>query len=218
MLYKIWNLLPEIIKNLIKFMLTKGKIKFGILSNFSLNQLINKDISLGKGIRIRQGCTFSGKINIGNYSYIEGNCSLNGSYKNPINIGSFCSIANGVSILAFNDHNYNKLTSYTPEYGNIFISKTEDIGKGIFIGNDVWIGKNVIILPGVNVGNGAVIGAGSIVTKNVPDYAIVGGNPAKIIKYRFSDEIIKKLINSKWWDWEINKIRKNYNLEFLNNK
>lgn len=218
MIYKIWSLLPLSIQNIIKFILIKWKLNYSLLENFSLKQLKNKEIILWKNVRIRKWCSFSWYISIWNYTYIENNCSISWSLKNKINIWTFCSIASWVWILAFNDHNYNKLTSYTPEYGTIFISKTEDLGKSINIWNDVWIGRNAIILPWVNIWNWAVIWAWSIVTKDIPDYAIVWWNPAKIIKYRFSEEIIKKLLASKWWDWEINKIRENYNLEFLNNK
>lgn len=80
------------------------------------------------------------------------------------------------------------------------------------IENDVWIGHDVTILRGVTIGNGAVIAAKSVVTKNVPPYAIVGGNPAKIIKYRFSKKIVQKLQNIKWWDWSIEKIVENSDL------
>lgn len=69
------------------------------------------------------------------------------------------------------------------------------------IGNDVWIGEKSIILPGVEIGDGAIIAAGSVVTKNVEPYSIVGGIPAKLIKYRFNKDTIKKLISIKWWDW-----------------
>ncbi len=75
------------------------------------------------------------------------------------------------------------------------------------IGNDVWIGYNALILSGVNIGDGAIIGAGSVVTKDVPAYAIVGGNPAKIIRKRFSDQKIEALLRLKWWDWEIEKLQ-----------
>ncbi|KAA0690874.1 antibiotic acetyltransferase [Halopseudomonas laoshanensis] len=69
------------------------------------------------------------------------------------------------------------------------------------IGNDVWIGRSAIILSGVSVGDGAVVGAGSIVTKNVPPYAVVAGNPAKIIRYRFEERIIRELMSIKWWEF-----------------
>ena len=87
----------------------------------------------------------------------------------------------------------------------------------------MWIGLNVTILGGVTVGDGAVLAAGAIVTKDVPPYAIVGGNPAKIIKYRFSKEQIEKLLKIKWWNWPMYKIFNNINLlenenieEFIN--
>ena len=75
------------------------------------------------------------------------------------------------------------------------------------IGNDVWIGINAIIKAGITIGNGAVIGAGSVVTKNVPPYAIVAGNPAKIIRYRYNEEELKE-IPEQWWDKDINSIKK----------
>jgi serine acetyltransferase len=82
------------------------------------------------------------------------------------------------------------------------------LGKtpGVIIGNDVWIGMDATILSGVTVGNGAVIAAGSIVNKNIPAYAIVAGNPAKVVKYRFDQETIDKLQEMQWWDWNPDKI------------
>ncbi|MNI40841.1 Chloramphenicol acetyltransferase [compost metagenome] len=77
----------------------------------------------------------------------------------------------------------------------------------IVIGNDVWIGANAVILPGVTLGDGAVIGAGAVVTKDVPPYAIVGGVPAKVIRYRFTPEEIEVLLRIKWWEWEIEEIK-----------
>ena len=78
------------------------------------------------------------------------------------------------------------------------------------IGNDVWIANNVIILDGVKIGDGVIIGIGSIVTKDIEPYTIVGGVPAKMIKKRFSDEHIEKLLKLKWWNWDFEKIKENY--------
>jgi len=74
------------------------------------------------------------------------------------------------------------------------------------VGNDVWIGQNVTIMPGIHIGDGAIIGANSVVTKDVPAYHIAGGNPCKILKKRFDDELTKHLLTIKWWDWPAEKI------------
>ena len=81
------------------------------------------------------------------------------------------------------------------------------------VGNDVWIGQNVTVLPGVHIGDGAIVGANSVVSKDVPPYHIVGGNPAKIIRKRFDDETVSFLLQLKWWDWNAEKIFSN--LEIL---
>lgn len=78
--------------------------------------------------------------------------------------------------------------------------------KRVSIGSDVWIGRNAIILSGVRVGDGAVVGAGSVVTKDVAPYAIVAGNPAKLIRYRFDDEMVGSLLNKRWWDFDEREI------------
>ncbi len=93
--------------------------------------------------------------------------------------------------------------------------------KPVIIGNDVWIGANVIILPGVHIGDGAVLAAGAVVTKDVDDYAIVGGVPAKVIRYRFDEEEVLKFREIQWWNWDIEKIMDNLELfyqpkKFLN--
>ncbi len=77
------------------------------------------------------------------------------------------------------------------------------------VDNDVWIGQNVTVMPGVHIGDGSIIAANSVVTKDVPPYHIAGGNPCKIIKKRFDDELIDYLLNLKWWDWSEEKIFKN---------
>lgn len=82
--------------------------------------------------------------------------------------------------------------------------------KRITIGNDVWLGLNTIITNGSNIGNGVIAGAGSVITKDIPDYAIVAGVPARIIRYRYTPEQIEKLNKIAWWDWTDNEIRERY--------
>lgn len=146
-------------------------------------------------------------ISIGLYSY--GGCFSKENILSGTEIGRYCSFAKNVYIYTRN-HPYMYKSTH-PFFYNIHFKILEKdfipISK-VIIGNDVWIGMNVIILPSVStVGDGAVIGAGSIVTKDVPPYAIVAGNPAKIIKYRFEQDKIQQLIDSKWWDKSINELK-----------
>ncbi|MBR6669381.1 MAG: CatB-related O-acetyltransferase, partial [Ruminococcus sp.] len=83
------------------------------------------------------------------------------------------------------------------------------------IGNDVWFGKNVLITNGANIGNGVIAGAGAVITKDVPDYAIVGGVPARIIRYRYTPEQIEALNKIQWWNWSDDEIRERYDDFFI---
>jgi virginiamycin A acetyltransferase len=86
-------------------------------------------------------------------------------------------------------------------------SPEQEVFKGdTIIGNDVWIGYESLIMPGIKIGHGAIIAAKSVVTKDIPPYNIFGGNPARLIRPRFSDAVIKELLEIAWWDWEIAKI------------
>ncbi|WMJ81420.1 CatB-related O-acetyltransferase [Clostridium sp. MB40-C1] len=126
-----------------------------------------------------------------------------------LEIGKFCSIGSGASfILAGNQgHNHKWISAYPfdPEVFSNARNGFQTKGDTI-IGNDVWIGTESIIMPGVKVGDGAVIGTRSVVTKDVESYTIVGGNPAQLIKKRFADNEIEKLLEIKWWNWSIEKI------------
>lgn len=109
-------------------------------------------------------------------------------------IGSYCSIAGGVQFLLGGEHQINSISTY-PFKVKVFGYKSEAGTKGsIIVKDDVWIGTNAIICSGVTIGQGAIIAAGAVVTKDVEPYAIVGGTPAKVIKYRFDEEIRKKLL------------------------
>jgi acetyltransferase-like isoleucine patch superfamily enzyme len=118
-------------------------------------------------------------------------------------IGDYCSIAEGVTIFIGHEHRTDWVTTYPLNGdGNEHLASKGDV----VIGNDVWIGRNATILSGVTVGDGAVIGACALVTKDVPPYAIVGGVPAKVLKYRFTPEQIAALQRIQWWEWPTEKI------------
>lgn len=128
-------------------------------------------------------------------------------------IGKFCQIAADSKIIMNGANHF--LGGYSSFPFVLFKSYWEHVpftntSKGdTIIGNDVWLGNGVTIMPGIKIGNGAVIGTGSVVTKDVPDYTIVAGNPAKLIRKRFDDETIAFLLDLAWWDWPIEKIREN---------
>ncbi len=125
-------------------------------------------------------------------------------------IGRYCSIADDVHVLLGGNHRTDWVTTFPfselwhdhARYLNGHPSSNGDV----IIGNDVWIGRSAMILSGVKIGDGAVIGARAVVTKDVPPYAIVGGNPARLIRYRFDEETIRKLLEIQWWFWPEEKI------------
>lgn len=129
-------------------------------------------------------------------------------------IGKFCMIASGVSfIMNGGNHLTNAVSAYPfaifgDAWKDAMAGKTYPSKGDTIIGNDVWIGHDVTIMPGVTIGDGAIIATKSVVTNNVAPYSIVGGNPAKLIKMRFDDDIITKLLDLKWWDWDLEKITK----------
>lgn len=128
-----------------------------------------------------------------------------------LKVGAFCSIANDVEIFLGGEHRPDWVTTYA---FNVWWKSAKHIKghpktKGnVEIGNDVWIGRGAFILSGVKISDGAVIGAKTVVTRDVPPYAIVAGNPAKVLKKRFDDETIQRLLNLKWWEWDDARIEK----------
>lgn len=136
---------------------------------------------------------------LGEYSYLS---QFSMAFKT--NIGKFCSIAHG-SYIGLWEHNTYVTTHsfYLYETSGGFVKGYRNYDKDSLlttIENDVWIGANAVILKGIKVSNGAIIGAGSVVTKDVPPYAIAVGNPAKVLKYRFSQDEVEFLLDKKWWD------------------
>lgn len=148
-----------------------------------------------------------GEVQIGKYSSINGPATRISAKINKIIIGNFCSIASGVVIQEYY-HKYDRITSYFI-HKNIFKESLENdiFSKGdIIIEDDVWIGSNSVILSGVIIGRGSIVGAGSIVTKDIPPYSIVAGNPAKVLKKRFNADTIEYLERIQWWTWDVQKI------------
>lgn len=175
------------------------KIKFSSI-------LFHSKVNRTAAVRQRTRLYYS---SIGKYSYISRD-----SFVFYADIGAFCSIAGNVTIgLPEHDLQYASTSPVFLEGSNYlgvnFAENKSKPQKRITIGNDVWIGEHAIILSGVSVGNGAVIAAGAVVTKDVPPYAIVGGVPAKVIRYRFSQETMAELKQTQWWTWNENKLREN---------
>lgn len=145
------------------------------------------------------------RVKVGNYTYGDLYILMHNEYY-QVKIGNYCSIAPNVALIVESEHALDKLSSF-PFRTKCLNQGKEAISKGnIIIDDDVWIGYGAIILSGVHIHQGAVIAAGSLVNKDVPAYAIVAGVPAKIIKYRFSDEIIKKLKTFDFNELTIDKI------------
>ena len=168
---------------------------------------------LGKYVTIYNNSLINQCV-LGDYTYIANDSNFSNT-----SIGKFCSIGPGVRC-GMGVHPSKQFVSTHPIFfSNLKQAQISFADKSYFeelkpikIGNDVWIGANAVILDGVNIGDGAIIGAGAVVNKDVPPYAIVGGVPAKIIRYRFTEKQIEFLLQDQWWNKPEEWLRKNYKI------
>ncbi|MEX0414535.1 DapH/DapD/GlmU-related protein [Bacillus sp. C30] len=196
------SLIPDFLKHHIR--LSRLRKRYNTSKIYSY--MINENAKIGKKCEILANVEVSANVEIGDYSYIN-----MGSVVNSGKIGKFCSIGYYTQIGGYNHPiAYMSTSPYTYSSDNIFNKPPyyQDVTKDTIIGNDVWIGSHSVIMQGVKIGDGAVVAAGSIVTKNVPDYSVVAGCPAKVIRRRFDDKQINVLKELKWWDLPLSEIQK----------
>lgn len=169
-------------------------------------QWLHDEISLEGPIQIHG--SLSGILSFGRYSYLGGP-----GYMSHCHIGRFCSIAGGVTA-GLGNHPTSWLSSSNLQYGKALWAESSFVPALNFptislteIGNDVWIGQGAFLKTGVKISTGAIVGARSVVTKDVPPYAIVAGSPAKIIRFRFPERVIDTLLRSNWWSLSLDQLQ-----------
>lgn len=196
----------SIVKHDLKLILLKAKYR---KKNVKINSaFINSNTVLLEGANIGDEVVIYENVKLGRYSYVM-------PYTTIMNteVGDFCSIGSNCHIAPW-EHPIHHITTSPKVYRDIIKCPNvySDDTKKVYIGNDVWIGDCAIICGGITIGDGAVIGANAVVTKNVPDFAVVVGAPAVIKKYRFTKEKIVYLKKVAWWNWSITKIIENKEL------
>ena len=164
---------------------------------------LEKLMALRDACILQQAQYTNSQIDVGDFTYGQPIVHI-WDETTKLKIGKFCSIGGNVQILLGGEHHHEWITTYP--FDVLLDGMTAKSKGDVEIGNDVWIGDDAMILSGVRIGDGAVIGAGSVVTKDVKDYTIVGGAPAKFIRYRAAAHNVKWWHDIRWWDWPIEKI------------
>ena len=164
---------------------------------------VSRKAQIGFRSIIRKGVEAGPGLELGDFSYISGP----GTYVEAARIGRFCSIARG-TVIGVSGKDMTRVTTSnfptSPAYGGLAKAvRLPQQKPATVIGHDVWIGLNAVIMRGVTVGHGAVIGANAVVARDVPPYAVVGGNPARHIRDRFPPEQVAALMRIRWWDWDV---------------
>ena len=154
----------------------------------------------GKGCSFGKGIMIDEDTEIGNYNYIGRYTTIT-----KAQIGNYCSIAS-FAIIGPGEHPLSEFSTSPTALTHAQI-ENDLIKEPVKLGNDVWVGAHTVILRGVNVGNGAVIAAGAVVTKDVPDYAVVAGVPARVLRYRISKEKQDEVIATRWWDYSPDELK-----------
>ncbi|MFM2476539.1 CatB-related O-acetyltransferase [Celerinatantimonas sp. MCCC 1A17872] len=186
--------------NRFKWQVTSIKLRLSLKGFYSSIRSVSVDCSFSEYVRL-YGNTSLNNCCVGRYTYFAGTKSGNATF------GQFCCIGPNTIVGGLGTHPTNMISCHPAFYsllrqaGDSFVSKSFfSEYKETNIGNDVWIGANAIVLDGVCIGNGVIVGAGAVVVKDIPPYAIVAGVPAKVIRYRYSQEKIDALQRIKWWN------------------
>lgn len=166
---------------------------------------LRDSVTLGRGVYVGRGTRLDGNVTVGAWTDLMANVEAFGE----VDIGKYCAVARR-STFQGRGHAIQRACIERDLYVEHLGTEFETVSRGpIVVGNDVWIGVDTIFLSGVEVGHGAVVGAGSVVTKDVEPYSIVAGVPAEHRGYRFDEPVRSQLLDLGWWDWPIEKIKRN---------